>query len=96
MPRIPEISIKNSTELVVTQIPVNKKENMNALLSLKISRINKTLISAQSQMICPVLFGELTGSKELIGLLKTYFHICCELSRSSQDSLTQKVGLSFA
>ena len=54
MPRIPEISIKNSTELVVTQIPVNNKENMNALLSLKISHINKTLISAQSQMICPV------------------------------------------
>lgn len=34
MPRIPEVSIKNSTELVVTQIPVNKKEKVNALLSL--------------------------------------------------------------
>lgn len=33
MPRIPEVSIKNSTELVVTQIPVNK-ENVNALLGL--------------------------------------------------------------
>jgi hypothetical protein len=34
MPRIPEVSIKNSTELVVTQIPVNNKEKVNALLSL--------------------------------------------------------------
>lgn len=33
MPRIPEVSIKNSTELVVTQIPVNK-ENVNVLLGL--------------------------------------------------------------
>lgn len=33
MPRISEISIKNSTELVVTQIPANK-EKTNALLGL--------------------------------------------------------------
>lgn len=73
MPRIPQVSIKNSTELVVTQIPVNNKENVNALLGLWMSRINKDIDLRTTTDDMSSLFGKITGSKWIDRFIKEVF-----------------------